>query len=119
MECPEEYVEQTGRTFDIRYKEHIHDIRRNNGNTGYANHILNTENTYGTKTITTGKNGRHLNALGRYYIYKTSKENILYADVNQLGDNIDTIKRNTQTLTDASKEIGLEVNTYLLTYSWS
>jgi hypothetical protein len=31
--------------------------------------------------------------------------------VNLLGDNIDTIKRNTQTLMDASKEIGLEVNT--------
>jgi hypothetical protein len=31
-------------------------------------------------------------------------------DVNLLGDNIDTIKRNTRTLIDASKEIGLEVN---------
>jgi hypothetical protein len=31
--------------------------------------------------------------------------------VNLLGDNIETIKRNTQTLIDASKEIGLEVNT--------
>jgi hypothetical protein len=31
-------------------------------------------------------------------------------DGNLLGDNIDTIKRNTQTLIDASKEIGLEVN---------
>jgi hypothetical protein len=28
-----------------------------------------------------------------------------------LVDNIDTIKRNTQTLIDASKETGLEVNT--------
>jgi hypothetical protein len=37
---------------------------------------------------------------------------LYYADdVNLLGDNIDTIKRNTQTLIDASKEIGLEVNT--------
>jgi hypothetical protein len=36
---------------------------------------------------------------------------LFYADgVNLLGDNIDTIKRNTQTLIDASKEIGLEVN---------
>jgi hypothetical protein len=31
-------------------------------------------------------------------------------DVNLLGDNIDTINRNTETLIDASKEVGLEVN---------
>jgi hypothetical protein len=31
-------------------------------------------------------------------------------DVNLLGGNIDTIKKNTQTLFDASKEVGLEVN---------
>jgi hypothetical protein len=31
--------------------------------------------------------------------------------VNILGDDIDTIKKNTQTLIDASNEIGLEVNT--------
>jgi hypothetical protein len=32
---------------------------------------------------------------------------LVYADdVNLLGDNIDTIKKNTQTLIDASKEVG-------------
>jgi hypothetical protein len=36
---------------------------------------------------------------------------LAYADdVNLLGDNVDTIKENTETLTDASKEVGLEVN---------
>jgi hypothetical protein len=36
---------------------------------------------------------------------------LAYADdVNLLGDNIDTINRNTQTLIYASKEVGLEVN---------
>jgi hypothetical protein len=30
--------------------------------------------------------------------------------VNLLGDNIDTINKNTEALTDASKEVGLEVN---------
>jgi hypothetical protein len=36
---------------------------------------------------------------------------ISYADdVNLLGDNIDTIKKNTQTLIDASKKVGHEGN---------
>jgi hypothetical protein len=37
---------------------------------------------------------------------------LVYAgDVNILGDNIVTIKKDTQTLIDANKKIGLEVNT--------
>jgi hypothetical protein len=31
-------------------------------------------------------------------------------DVNLLEDNIDTIRKNTETLTDGSKEVGLEIN---------
>jgi hypothetical protein len=42
-----------------------------------------------------------LNAIHQLFIYAD--------DVNLLGDNIDTITKNTQTLTDASKEVGLEV----------
>jgi hypothetical protein len=38
-------------------------------------------------------------------------ELLAYADdVNLLGDNIDIINKNTETLIDASKEVGLEVN---------
>jgi hypothetical protein len=37
---------------------------------------------------------------------------LVYADdVNLLGDNIDAIKKNMETLTDTSKEVRLEVNT--------
>jgi hypothetical protein len=37
---------------------------------------------------------------------------LVYADdVNLLGDNMDTINKNAQTLIDASKEVSLEVNT--------
>jgi hypothetical protein len=40
------------------------------------------------------------------------KSLLVYADdVNLLGDKIDSIKKNTQTLIEASKEVGLEVNT--------
>jgi hypothetical protein len=36
---------------------------------------------------------------------------LAYADdVNLLGDNIDTIRKNTETLIDASKGVGLEIN---------
>jgi hypothetical protein len=36
---------------------------------------------------------------------------LAYADdVNLLGNNTDTIKKNTETLIDASKEVGLEIN---------
>jgi hypothetical protein len=37
---------------------------------------------------------------------------LVYAyDVNLLGDNVDAIKKNMETLIDSSKEVGLEVNT--------
>jgi coproporphyrinogen III oxidase-like Fe-S oxidoreductase len=35
---------------------------------------------------------------------------LAYADDVNLGDNIDTIKKNTETLIDASEEVGLEIN---------
>jgi hypothetical protein len=87
IDYPLKYVGQTGRTFNTRYKEHIHNIRTNNSNTGYANHILNTGHTYGTITdimeiMKIERKGRYLNTLERYYIYEVSKDNLQMNDTN-------------------------------------
>jgi hypothetical protein len=81
MVCTLKYIGQTGRTFNIRYKEHIQAIRNNNNNSGYSNHILNTGHTCGTINdtmgiIRKGKKGKHLNALEKFYIHKISKSNL-------------------------------------------
>jgi hypothetical protein len=49
MKCldgPLQYIGQTERTFNIRYKEHIHAIRNNSNNSGYSKHLLNSEHAY-------------------------------------------------------------------------
>jgi hypothetical protein len=44
---------------------------------------------------------------------------LAYADdVNLLGDNLEITKKNTETLTDASKKVGLEVNIEKLSICW-
>jgi hypothetical protein len=50
LDCPLKYVDQAGRMFSVRYKEHIHAIRSNSGNSVYSNYILNMGHTYGTVT---------------------------------------------------------------------
>jgi hypothetical protein len=85
LDCPLKYFGQTGSTFNVSYKEHIHAIRSNNSNSGHLNHILNTGHTYGTVTDTVdviriGRKGRHLNTLEKYYIYKISRSNLHVKD---------------------------------------
>jgi hypothetical protein len=82
MSCPMKYIGQTGRPFNIRYKENIRD-----SNSGYSNHILNTGHSYGNITdtmeiIKIETKGKGLNALKRYHIYKISKEGIHTNDMH-------------------------------------
>jgi hypothetical protein len=83
LDCPLKYIGQTGRTFSVRYKEHIHAIRNSSSNSGYSKHFMNTGHTYGKITdtmniIRTGRKGRPLNTLKKYRIYKIGKNNLQY-----------------------------------------
>jgi hypothetical protein len=47
--CEKVCVGQTGRNFNTRFLEHIHDIRNNKDNSKYAQHILDHQCEYGKK----------------------------------------------------------------------
>jgi hypothetical protein len=57
---------------------------------------------YAIKKVEENQVGQKLNEAHQLLAYAD--------DVNQLGDNLDTIKKNTETLIDASKAVGLEIN---------
>ncbi|PNF17502.1 hypothetical protein B7P43_G17365, partial [Cryptotermes secundus] len=88
LDFPMEYIGQTGKKFNTRYKEHAHDIRHNNSNTGYSEHILNIGHAYGTTEntmdiIATNKKGQYVNTLENYHIYRTAKKNMHMNNINK------------------------------------
>jgi len=87
-DCNKAYVEQTGRSFAQRFKEHKIAFRSNSNTSNYAKHILELSHLFGSihETIQIlqyqGK-GAHLNTIERYFIYKEfSKNNHLNYEFN-------------------------------------
>jgi hypothetical protein len=77
LDCPRQYIGQTGRPFKTRYKEHI---RHNSDNSTYTQHILNNTHTYGNindtmRVINITQKGRHMNSLEKYHIYRAYRNN--------------------------------------------
>jgi hypothetical protein len=72
--------------------------------------LFNFALEYAIKKIQEKQVGLKLNETHQLSVYAD--------DVNLLGGNIDTIKKNTQTLTVDSKEVGLEVNSEKTKYMW-
>jgi hypothetical protein len=71
--CDLKYVGRTGRSFRIRYKEHINAIHSNEPTSRYAQHILETGHAYGTiedtlSVLHRNKKGLLINTLEQFHI---------------------------------------------------
>jgi hypothetical protein len=66
-------------------------------------HFFNFALEYAIRKVQEKQVGLKLNGTHELLVYA--------AEVNLLGDNTETIKKNIENLIDASKEVGLEINT--------
>jgi hypothetical protein len=85
-DCQKTYVGQTGRNFETRFKQLIRDIRNNEPNSKFTQHIFHTTHEYGSiekiiKPLHIGKKGPLLDSYEKFHIYEIIKQKI------QLNDN--------------------------------
>jgi hypothetical protein len=76
--CPGDYIGQTGRSFKVRYSEHVQAIRTNTEKKGYSHHILNMGHSYGSsenslEILNIQEKGPYLSTLEKFHIYRTKQ----------------------------------------------
>jgi hypothetical protein len=75
--CVKIHIRQT-RTFHMRYKDHVQDIKNSRGTTGFPRHILNTGHEYGKiedtmRILDTIGKGPYMKRLENFCIQKIIK----------------------------------------------
>jgi hypothetical protein len=91
-ECNKAYIGQTGRTLEIRYKEHIRSIMYNRDDSRFATHILNNAHCYGKmedimEKIDHAKKGRLMNIKDNFHIHMYKQRNKLIDEQRAHEDN--------------------------------
>jgi hypothetical protein len=84
--CSSSYIGQTGRSFKVRFKEHVSDITHNRCKTGYSQHILKygherAHSITELEILERQNKGLFLNSLEKFHIFKCKKENKLLNDI--------------------------------------
>jgi hypothetical protein len=77
--CRNAYIGQTGRSFKIRFKEHVSDIANNICKTGYSQHILSkghewAHNISELEILEIKQKGPSLNTLEKFHIFRCRNE---------------------------------------------
>jgi hypothetical protein len=84
--CQSVYIGQTGRSFKVRFMEHISDIVHNRCKTGYSQHILNNgheraHSIMDLEVLERQHKSPFLNTLEKFHIFKCRKECNLLNDI--------------------------------------
>jgi hypothetical protein len=84
--CPKVYIGQTGRSFNVTFKEHISDIVHNTDKTGYSQHILKSgheraHNITQMEILETHNKSSYLNTLEEFHIFKCRKKGPILNDM--------------------------------------
>jgi hypothetical protein len=87
-----EYIGQTDRILITRYEEHIKNIRSNNDESAFAQHILDEGHLYGPteqiiKLIEYARKGNFMSVKENYYIYKFKQLKELTEEQTNTKDN--------------------------------
>jgi myo-inositol-1-phosphate synthase len=83
------YTGQTWRSFRTRFKGHLRDFKHGNGNSSFAQHLLENNHDFGPiedvmSTVYITSKGRLMDTLEKYYIFRETKMG------NQINDKITT-----------------------------
>ena len=100
--CNKTYTGQTGRSFQIRFREHKYDFKYMHRKSKYAQHLLDEGHSFGPMEETMhiiqfARKGRMMNVLENFHIYDTTKRGIQINDrmTVQKTPIFDTILRHT------------------------
>ena len=101
--CNKKYIGQTGRSFQVRFREHQHDYKYMCRKSGFAQHLLDERHTFGPMKnikdiIHYAKKGRMMDALEKFHIYEASQRGIQINDKSTIQRNpiFDTLVRHHQ-----------------------
>jgi len=90
--CHKKYIGQTGRLFNVRFREHYNDYKYANNKFKFAQHVIDEGHAFGPinvimDTIHIAKKGRILDTLERFCIYMETQSG------NQINDK-PTVQKN-------------------------
>ena len=87
------YIGQTGRSFLTLYQVHLRDYKCNNGNSKYAQHLLDNKHSIGPihdtmEVLHVMKKGKMMDTLEKFHIYLETKLGRQINDKNTVTQNI-------------------------------